>query len=59
MEDASTIATAVKIAFAAVNFLVWTGLFLYLLRLNRKVRKLETLQPAGHGGEPEGRMDRP
>lgn len=58
MEDASTIATAVKIAFAAVNFLVWTGLFLYLLSLNRKVRKLETLGPAGDGGEHQGRVDR-
>ena len=43
MEDATTITTAVKIAFAAINFLVWTGLFLYLLRLNRKVRHLEAI----------------
>ncbi len=41
MEDANTISTAVKAAFAAVNFLIWTGLFLYLLRLGRKVRTLE------------------
>lgn len=41
MEDATTISTAVKAAFAAVNFLIWTGLFLYLLRLGRKVRTLE------------------
>jgi CcmD family protein len=52
MEDASTITTAVKIAFAAVNFLVWTGLFLYLLRLNRKVRNLEAVGP----DEREGRQ---
>lgn len=26
---------------AAVNVLVWSGIFLYLLRLDRKVRKLE------------------
>ncbi len=44
MDDATTIANAVKIAFAAVNFLVWTGLFLYLLRLNRKVRHLEAIE---------------
>jgi len=43
MEDATTITTAVKIAFAAINFLVWTGLFLYLLRLDRKVRHLEAI----------------
>jgi CcmD family protein len=42
MDDATTISDAVKIAFAAVNFLVWTGLFLYLVRLDRKVRTLET-----------------
>ncbi len=38
-----TITTAVKIAFAAINSLIWTGLFLYLLRLNRKVRNLEAI----------------
>lgn len=41
MEDATAISQAVKTAFAAVNFLVWTGLFLYLLTLHRKVRNLE------------------
>jgi len=41
MDDPTTITNAVKLAFAAVNFLVWTGLFLYLLRLNRKIRHLE------------------
>jgi CcmD family protein len=25
-----------------VNLIIWTGLFLYLLRLDRKVRALET-----------------
>lgn len=44
MEDAGTITTAVKAAFAAVNFLVWTGLFLFMLRLHRKVRGLEAAQ---------------
>jgi CcmD family protein len=44
MDDATTITNAVKIAFAAVNFLVWTGLFLYLLRLNRKIRHLEAIE---------------
>ena len=52
MEDASTITTAVKIAFAAVNFIVWTGLFLYLLRLSRKVRNLEAFE----SDEREGRQ---
>jgi CcmD family protein len=41
MDDATTITTAVKAAFAAVNFLIWTGLFLYVLRLGRKTRELE------------------
>lgn len=27
---------------AAANLVIWTGLFLYLLRLDRKVRELET-----------------
>lgn len=43
MDDATTIDAAVKTAFAAVNLLVWTGLFLYLLRLERKVRGLESV----------------
>lgn len=50
MEDPGTISQAVKLAFAAVSFLVWTGLFLYLLRLDRKVRRLE----AAAGRDPEG-----
>jgi len=41
MEDAATITNAVKWAWAAVNFLVWTGLFSYLLYLDRKIRRLE------------------
>jgi CcmD family protein len=41
MEDAATITDAVKRAWAGVNFLVWTGLFLYLLYLDRKLRRLE------------------
>ncbi len=45
MDDATSITTAVKLAFAAVNFLVWTGLFLYLLRLSKKVRHLEAARP--------------
>lgn len=43
MDDAITISNAVKLAFAAVNFLVWSGLFLYLLRLSRKIRHLEAI----------------
>ena len=27
----------------AVNLVIWTGLFLYLLRVERQVRKLETI----------------
>ncbi len=51
MEDATTITTAVKAAFAAVNALIWTGLFLYLLRLGRKVRELEGLEALGRKAE--------
>lgn len=47
MDDATTISTAVKIAFAAVNALVWTGLFLYLVRLHRKLRRLESATRRG------------
>lgn len=52
MEEPNTITDAVKIAFAAVNFLVWTGLFLYLLRLGRKVRELEAVNPPESEGSP-------
>lgn len=41
MDDTATISQALRIAFAAVNFLVWTGLFLYMLRLGGKLRRLE------------------
>ena len=51
MDEATAVSQAVKIAFAAVNFLVWTGLFLYLLRLHRRVLRLE----AAAGPETEGR----
>lgn len=53
MEDATTITTAVKAAFAAVNALIWTGLFLYLLRLGRKVRELEA-RSASHAERKAG-----
>ena len=36
----------------AVNLVVWSGLFLYLLRLHRQVQELE--RRAGRGGEEEG-----
>jgi CcmD family protein len=29
-----------------VNLVIWTGLFLYLRRLDRKLRDLETIEPA-------------
>ncbi len=32
-------------AVAVVNLIVWTGLFVYLLRLNKKLRKLEDQEP--------------
>jgi len=31
----------VKLGIVAVNLIIWTGLFLYLLRLGRKLRALE------------------
>ena len=52
MDDAISITTAVKLAFAAVNFLVWTGVFLYLLRLAKKVRHLEATSPDEHERRP-------
>jgi CcmD family protein len=33
--------TAVRLGLAAVNVVIWTGLFLYLLRLGRRLRELE------------------
>ena len=41
MNDAASIDTAVRWAFAAVNLVVWTGLFFYLLSLGRKIAGLE------------------
>jgi len=35
------ISTSVRIGIVAVNLVIWTGLFLYLLRLGRKLRRLE------------------
>jgi CcmD family protein len=31
----------VKLGFAVVNVGIWTGLFIYLLRLHQKIRHLE------------------
>lgn len=28
----------------AVNLIIWTGLFLYLLRLGKRLRELETME---------------
>lgn len=33
-----------KIAFAVVNVGIWTGIFLYLLRLSRRLRDVERLE---------------
>lgn len=33
--------TAVRIGLIAVNLVIWTGLFLYLLRLGSRLRRLE------------------
>jgi CcmD family protein len=35
----------------AVNLVVWSGLFLYLLRLHRQLRELERRAGARPGGE--------
>jgi CcmD family protein len=35
------ISTSVRIGIVAVNLVIWTGLFIYLLRLGRKLRRLE------------------
>ena len=43
------ISTSVRIGIVAVNLVIWTGLFLYLLRLGRKLRRLE--EGAGAGGK--------
>lgn len=39
----------------AVNLVVWTGLFLYLLRLHRQLRALERSSSSGAAGEETGR----
>jgi CcmD family protein len=31
----------VKLGIVAVNLIIWTGLFLYLLRLGKRLRELE------------------
>lgn len=31
----------VRIGLVAVNLVIWTGLFFYILRLSRRVRELE------------------
>lgn len=36
---------AVRLGVLAVNLIIWTGLFLYLLRLSRKVRAVEEARP--------------
>ncbi len=58
MNDATSISFTIKLAFAAANVLVWTGLFLYLLRLSKKVRRLEDERSgdrkAGPGGTDRG-----
>lgn len=42
MED---IDTTVQIGIVAVNLVIWTGLFVYLLRLSRKLRQVEETAP--------------
>lgn len=39
----------------AVNLVVWTGLFLYLLRLHRQVHELERRAGGRRGGEEDSR----
>lgn len=41
MDGPTSITLAVKLAFAAADLLVWTGIFLFLLRLAKRVRRLE------------------
>jgi CcmD family protein len=45
--DPSTVetGTAVRLGILAVNLIIWTGLFLYLLRLSKKVRAVEQAAP--------------
>lgn len=37
--------TLVRLGILAVNLVIWTGLFLYLLRLGRKLRAAEQARP--------------
>lgn len=41
MNETETLSQALKVTFAAANFLVWSGIFLYLLSLAKKIRRLE------------------
>lgn len=45
--DPSTLdsGTAVRLGILAVNLIIWTGLFLYLLRLGKKLRAAEQSRP--------------
>jgi CcmD family protein len=45
--DPSTLdsGTAVRLGILAVNLIIWTGLFLYLLRLGGKLRAAEQARP--------------
>lgn len=36
---------SVRLGIVAVNLIIWTGLFLYLLRLSKKVRAAEQAAP--------------
>jgi CcmD family protein len=56
MDGTTPMHLAVEIAFAGANVLVWSGLFLYLLRLTRRLRHLEErrsgpAQPAPRGND--------
>lgn len=44
MNETETLSQALKVTFAAANFLVWSGLFAYLLSLSSKIRRLEDEQ---------------
>ena len=41
MEDTAAVSFAIKAAFAAVNVVVWSGIFLYVLRLSRRLSRIE------------------
>lgn len=42
MDDPNSISQTVTLAFAAVSVVVWTGLFAYLMRLAKKIDRLES-----------------